>query len=275
MKTIAIQGVRGAFHELAAYEYFDNNIQLLECFTFSELCQKLKKKEADYAVMAIENTLAGAILPNFSLLEENAFHIHGEVFMRIEMNLIGQKGQKIETLKEVQSHPMAILQCKHFFENKPDIKLREIEDTAIGAKILSTSKEKNIGVIASNAAAKLYDLEILAEGIETDKKNFTRFLILSNDEQYVKNANKASIVFSLFHQPGALVDILTILKCHELNMTRIQSSPIIGKPLEYNFHIDLKWENYQYFKQAMEIVKRNVPELRILGMYKEGQKDFN
>ena len=274
MRKVAIQGVRGAFHELAANKYFDNDIKIIECDTFSDLCKALKNNDADCAIMAIENTLAGAILPNYSLLEEHNFNIHGEIYMRIEMNLMTLPGQNIEDLEEVQSHPMAILQCKPYFDKYPNIKLREIEDTAIGAKKLNENVYKNIGIIASETAAELYDLDIIAKGIETDKKNFTRFLILSNDKDIIDSPNKASIVFSLQHQVGSLVDILTILKCHEINMTKIQSSPIIGQPYEYNFHIDLSWENYYYFKHAMDIVERNVAHLRILGEYKAGAKDY-
>lgn len=272
MKRVAIQGIRGSFHDIIARHYFSQEaIQTVECHSFDDLCHTLKNDGADLAIMAIENTLAGSILPNYALLEENQFQIIGEDYLRIEMNLMSLEGQKISNLEEVHSHPIALLQCKEFFKNYPKIKLVEINDTADGAKKLKETNTKNIGIIASKMAADLYGLELLAEGIETNKQNYTRFLILSNQKQTIEEANKASIVFSLKHQVGSLVDILMILKCHELNMTSIQSSPIIGSPYEYNFHVDLNWSNRQYFDAAMEILTRNVAHLNILGIYKGGQ----
>lgn len=272
MKKVAIQGVKGAFHDIVASEYFTSPIEIVECSTFQELCNKLKNDECDTAVMAIENTLAGSILPNFTLLEEHGFYVVGEVYLRIKMNLMAIPGQKTQDLYEIQSHPIALLQCREYLKSLGNIHLNEINDTAEGAKILEQRNQQGIGIIASKRAAELYNLEILKSGIETDKKNYTRFLILSKSSTPIQRANKASLVFVLKHEVGSLVDILTILKCHELNMTKILSTPIIGRPYEYAFHIDLTWENKSYFDNAMDIVRRNVAKLRILGTYKQGNK---
>lgn len=273
MKKVGIQGIAGSFHDIAVQRYFgEGKVEVVECETFKSLCFALKEGEIDQAMMAIENTVAGSILPNFSLIQENGFQIIGEVYLRIEMNLIANEGADINQITEVASHPMAILQCEDYLSKHKHIKSVKIEDTAEGVKQLSASKDVTKAVIASEYAANMYNMPILEKGIETDKKNFTRFLILSPSKINVEEANKASVVFQLKHEVGNLVDMLMILKCHELNMTKIQSAPIVGKPYEYNFHIDLMWDNYEYFKHAMDILRTKVSHLEILGEYKQGDR---
>lgn len=273
---VGIQGIAGSFHDIITRKYYQNDlsIEIVECETFKELAFSLKNGDTSQAVMAIENTVAGSILPNFSLIQENNFRIIGEAYLRIEMNLIANKGVEIDSINEVMSHPMAILQCEDFLSEYPAIRSVKINDTAEGVKMLKESNDQSKGVIASEYAASIYDMDVLAKGIESDKQNYTRFLILSKDKKSIEGANKASIVFQLKHEVGNLVDILMILKCHELNMTKIQSAPIVGMPYEYNFHIDLTWEKYDYFKHAMEIVDTKVLHLDVLGEYIQGDRQL-
>ena len=270
---MAIQGIKGSFHDLVVQRYFNNeDIELIECMSFDHVSRALKQEKAEIAIMAIENTLAGSILPNYTHIQENNFFINGEIYLHIQMNLLALNGNVISSLKRVASHPMALRQCKEFFKNYPDVELVEISDTADGARRVSEEQLDDVGIIASKRAAELYGLNILSEGIETHKENYTRFLVLTRDRIEVPDTNKASICFELDHAVGSLVDILMIMKCHELNMTKIQSVPVIGKPYQYHFHVDLMWDNYQYFKNGMEIVRNNVSDLQILGEYVQGDK---
>ena len=272
-KRVAIQGIKGSFHDLVVQRYFNNeDIELIECMSFDHVSRALKQEKAEIAIMAIENTLAGSILPNYTRIQENNFFINGEIYLHIQMNLLALNGNDISSLKRVASHPMALRQCKEFFKNYPDVELVEISDTADGARRVSEEQLDDVGIIASKRAAELYGLNILSEGIETHKENYTRFLVLTRDRIEVPDTNKASICFELDHAVGSLVDILMIMKCHELNMTKIQSVPVIGKPYQYHFHVDLMWDNYQYFKNGMEIVRNNVSDLQILGEYVQGDK---
>ena len=272
-KRVAIQGIKGSFHDLVVQRYFKNeNFQLIECMSFESVSTTLKDGDADIAIMAIENTLAGSILPNYTHIQENNFFIGGEIYLHIQMNLLALRGNVISDLKRVASHPMALRQCREYFKKYSKIELVEINDTADGARKVSEEQLKDVGIIASKRAADLYGLDVLSEGIETHKENYTRFLVLTRDRIEVSNANKASICFELNHAVGSLVDILMIMKCHELNMTKIQSVPVIGKPYQYHFHVDVMWDNHQYFINGMEIVRNNVSNLQILGEYMQGDK---
>jgi len=235
MKRIAIQGGYGAFHELAAQKYFGGEeIEILPRDTFRDLLKSIKEEKADYGIMAIENSLAGSILPNYNLLKETPMRVIGEVYLRIKQNLVALPGVNIEDIKEVYSHPMAILQCKNFFEDYPYIKLIESVDTALSARDIRKGELTNVGAIASKAAAEKYNLNILADGIETNKMNYTRFLILTMNGTEInkKVVNKSSIHFALDHKIGSLSKILSILSYYEINLAKIQSMPIIGKDWE-------------------------------------------
>ena len=250
---IVIQGGYGAFHEIAAYKYFEGrDITILPRNIFKDVMKSLKKNNADYGIMAIENSLAGSILPNYNLLKESPMRIVGEIYMRIKQNLVALPGQKLEEIREVYSHPMAILQCQHFFDQYPDIKLIESLDTALSAKDIAQNKSEGIGAIASDLAAEKFKLEILAKGIETNKKNYTRFLIIGENnhkEMSAESINKSSLHFALAHKIGSLSKILSILSYYDINLSKIQSMPIMGKDWEYQFYIDVEINDYKLYKQ--------------------------
>ncbi len=278
-KRIVIQGGYGAFHEIAALQYFENEaVEIYPRDTFKDLMAALKVNKADYGIMAIENSLAGSILPNYSLLRESPMKIIGEVYMRIRQNLVALPGQKISDLKEVFSHPMAILQCQVFFDGYDDIKLIESMDTALSAKKIREESLSGIGAIASSLAAEKYELEILASSIETNKKNYTRFLILGNgkdDEAKKEDVNKASLHFALSHNIGSLSKILSILSYYDINLSKIQSMPIIGEDWEYQFYIDVEIADYDLYLQSIEAIKPFTSDLGILGEYKRGKSIVN
>ena len=278
MLKIAIQGIKGSFHEIASYKFFGERqaLQTIECHSFEEMFRSFRKDATVYGVMAIENTVAGSILPNYSKLLHSEMEIIGEVYLRIEQNLLTHPEVNIEDIKEVRSHPMALLQCLEFFNKYPNIKLTETPDTALSAKELSESPEsKDVGAIASFLAADRYKLNVLAEGIETNKRNFTRFLILQN-KQFVKKdnlqINKASIWFKTGHTPGSLAKILTIFGEQHINLTKIQSLPVIGREWEYLFLADLEFGESIDFTKALEATGTLISEMKILGAYQKGIK---
>lgn len=275
MKTkIAIQGIRSSWHHVAASTYFGNEIELVECDSFRILCNKLKSNEADFAVMAIENTIAGSILPNYALLQEYKFGVIGELFVHIRMHLMGVKGAKLNEIKVVESHPMAILQCAEYLESLPNIKIVEKDDTAKSAKIIVNDNLKNNAAIAGIAAAKEFGLDVLAESIETNKNNFTRFLILSKEKKEVENANKASLSFHLAHEVGSLAEVLTLFAKNKVNLTKIQSIPIVGKPYEYIFHIDLEYSDKENYTDAMKNIAPMVSGLEVFGNYLKADRSI-
>lgn len=275
IKKIAIQGGFGAFHEIAAVNYFENeDIEIVPRNTFKDLFKALKQGQVDFGITAIENSLAGSILPNYTLLLESNMKIIGEIFLRIRQNLVALPGQKIGDIKEVYSHPMAILQCLGFFDNYPNIKLIDSDDTALSAKRISDDKLIGVAAISSHQAAKQYNLEIIAESIETNKKNYTRFLILqarNGNHQFTSEVNKASITFALAHKIGSLSKVLSILSYYDINLAKIQSMPIIGHEWDYQFYVDVEIEDYKLYKQALEAIKPFTDGLIILGEYKKGK----
>jgi prephenate dehydratase len=278
MKKIAIQGGYGAFHELAAIKYFgEEDIEILPRDTFSDMLSSIKEQRSDFGIMAIENSLAGSILPNYNLLKETPMRVIGEVYLRIKQNLVALPGTSINGLTEVYSHPMAILQCKEYFEQYPHIRLIESVDTALSAKEISEKKITNAGAIASRIAADKYQLEILAEGIETNKMNYTRFLILTENGHEVEKekVNKASIHFALAHKIGSLSKILSIFSFHEINLAKIQSMPIIGKDWEYQFYVDLEVTDYDMYRKALESITPFTSGLMIMGEYVKGEVYFD
>jgi prephenate dehydratase len=274
-KRIAIQGGYGAFHEIAAYKYFEDiNIEVVPRNTFKDLFKALKEGKVDYGITAIENSLAGSILPNYTLLLESNMKIIGEIYLKIKQNLVALPGQKIEDIKEVFSHPMAILQCQVFFDDYPHIKLIDSIDTALSAKNIYDNKLMGAAAIASDQAAEKYNLQIIAESIETHKKNYTRFLILEDKnggEFKDPSVNKASLTFALAHKIGSLSKILSLFSFYDINLSKIQSMPIIGRDWEYQFYIDVEFENYDIYRQSVKAVEPFTSSICILGEYHKGK----
>jgi prephenate dehydratase len=272
---IAIQGGAASFHDIAARKYFGKNIETVHCSTFKILCDKLKNKEVDFAAMAIENSIAGSILPNYALIQKYGFHITGEIQLRIEQNLMVLPGIKIQDLKKARSHYMALMQCEDFLAQYPHLQMEEYHDTADSAKDVRLYGQKEVGAIASRYAAELYELEIIGESIETNKQNFTRFIFLTTDKKFkVENPDKASLSFHLPDRVGALAEVLRIIVENNINMTKIQSLPLIGKPNQYTFHVDCEWTNYENFKKCIAI-NSIVEDLKILGEYKKGEMIYD
>ncbi len=275
---VAIQGIKGSFHDIVARQFFGNEIQLVECMSFTEIPVLLNNDKADSAVMAIENSIAGAILPNYSLLDEYNLTIEGEVYLNIHHHLMSLRGQKFEDIKEVWSHPMAILQCRKFFRNYPNIKLIEERDTAEVAKRIQENKITGVAAIASKEAAKMFDLNVLADDIQTIKHNSTRFFILKkkSDRNTIlgKKAvekNKSSIKFITRHETGSLAEVLDIFAKHEIGLTKIQSLPKIDEPWKYAFFIDLIYEDNKLYENALHLINKKVTHLKILGEYKQNK----
>ncbi|MEZ4883373.1 MAG: prephenate dehydratase [Chitinophagales bacterium] len=273
---VAIQGIRGCFHQIAAFKYFGERevIESIECETFPQMFHTFQKQPNYYGVMAIENTVAGTILPNYAMLRNSEMKIIGEVYLRIQHHLLSVDGQKVENIQEVHSHPMAILQCQNFLD-KHHLKPVETIDTAWSAKELSEKRTRGRAAIASSLAADYYKLEIVAEGIETNKRNFTRFLVLQHKEFTQKTqlpSNKASICFHLVHEVGSLAKTLTILSEQGINLTKIQSLPVVGKAWEYFFHLDVEFSDYDGYRKSLEAIQPYINELQILGEYQRGVK---
>ena len=272
---IAIQGERGAFHELAARQYFGPEIELEMCETFPLLFRAMEGQAAHYAVVAIENSVAGTILPNYAMLRESQLTIIGEVYLRIEHCLMARPGQRIEDLTEVHSHPMALAQCQQFFRQHPHLRLVEHPDTAGAARWISTENLDGVAAVASRLASEHYDLPMLAEGIEDNPRNFTRFLILLEGEQAAQldlKPDKASLCFNLLHKVGSLSQILLVLGSHGMNLTKIQSLPIVGTEWEYFFHIDLEYNDHEQYLRSLAAISPLVGDLHILGEYPRGDK---
>lgn len=268
-KKIAIQGFAGCFHEEAARKFYaGQELEIIECSTFDQLYAEKESGRADAMVMAIENTVSGGLLPNFELLRKNQARITGEVYLRIVQNLMAIPGQKIEDIREVRSHYMAINQTREFFKKYPHITLVEAEDTAKAAAEVAKEGLIGVGAVASECAAELYGLEILEPSIETYKQNYTRFLILDDAIRVPEEKiDKASLCFTLPHKPGSLAQILTILSFYDMNLTRIQSLPLPGREWQYFFYADIKFSSYERYEQALTAVRPLMEDLRILGEY--------
>ncbi len=275
MQKVIIQGIAGSFHDIAVRRYFGNEVELVECPTFRQQFAQMKRNPELYGMVAIENTVAGSILSNYTLLRESELKIVGEQKMHIEQHLAGIKGQKIEDIKIVESHPMALRQCEDFFLSYSHIRLVESDDTASSAKRVAQENQKHVATICGDLAAEIYGLEILAPNIETNKMNSTRFLILQSrwaqqDGDAQGTADKSSLVFSLPHKEGSLSKVLTILSFYDINLTKIQSLPVMGQEWQYLFYIDLTFDDYVRYKQAIDAITPLTEELRILGEYKAG-----
>jgi prephenate dehydratase len=270
---IAIQGVLGSFHHQVAIEYFGDSTELLECMSFDAVVQGLLQNQVEDGVMAIENSIAGTIIPNYALIDRNELIITGEHYVKINHNLMALPGQSIEDIKEVHSHPMALLQCAVFFSNYPHIRLVESVDTAETAKRIREQSIKGLGAIASDTAAAMYDLAVLASGIHTIQSNYTRFVIVSTKEHAPTptEVNKASIKFVLDDTPGSLATLLNVLNNCKLNLTKIQSLPVIETPFKYSFFVDVVFEKYKHFEKAKKIIAIMASEFKVLGEYKNKQ----
>lgn len=273
---IAIQGGKASFHDFAAKDYFSQDIESIECKEFRDLCEKVKAGDVDYGIMAIENSIAGSILPNYSLIKEYQLNVVGEYKERIKLNLMALPGETPQSIKRVMSHYMALLQCSDFLNQFPDIELEKFYDTADSAKEIKRKGLNGVAAIASSAAAQLYGLDILADDIETIKQNYTRFLVLSPRKEFdYENANKATLRFELPDKVGALARSIQIVMENRINMTKIQSLPIIGKPEEYTFYIDCEWNNYDAFNECVKQLDKYVHELNVFGIYKKWEISYD
>ena len=270
---VAIQGIKGSFHYIVAQDYFNIPDHVLECLTFDALVDSLLEAKTDTAVMAIENSIAGSIIPNYALIDTHNLHIVGEYYLDIQHHLMALQGQSIEDINEVHSHPMALLQCKEFFKGFPHLKLVEAKDTADVARQISEENTKGIAAIASAAAAEIFGLNILSHSIQTIKHNETRFVIVKKDvEKGNSNAiNKASLKFELSAQRGSLATVLNVMSDCKLNLTKIQSLPIIETPWKYAFFVDVTFEDYAHFEKAKSLLQIMAENFKILGEYKNAR----
>lgn len=270
---MAIQGTLGSFHHKVAQEFFTPEIAVEECMSFPVLVDSLVSGKVTDAVMAIENSIAGAILPNYALLDQHNLNIEGEFYLEVHHNLMGLRGQRISDIKEVWSHPMAHLQCRNFFRKYPHIKLVEDTDTAGVAREIQKRNLKGIGAIASIAASEIYDLEIIAPQIQTIKDNATRFFILNTDKKHIhKDIDKASIRFTTEHKRGSLATILNVMSDCKLNLTKIQSMPIIETPWKYAFFVDITFDSYDDYVKAKKVLTIMATDFKVLGEYKNRKK---
>ncbi len=273
IKSVAIQGVKGSFHHIVSQNYFSEDTYILECLSFDRAVESLINEETDAVVMAIENSIAGSIIPNYALIDNENLHIVGEQYLDIQHNLMALPNQSLNDIKEVYSHPMALLQCKEFFKNHPHIKLVEDKDTAEVAERIQRHQIKGIAAIASTLAAELFELEILAPSIQTIKHNETRFVIVKRENHEIPESeiNKASIKFDVDHKRGSLAALLNVMSDCKLNLTKIQSLPKIETPWKYAFFVDVTFESYDDFKKAKSIINIMAHNFKVLGEYKNAK----
>jgi prephenate dehydratase len=272
---VSIQGYEGSFHQVAARQFFGKQVEVLPCATFREVVKiASNKKESEGGVMAIENSIAGSILPNYNLLQQSKLKVVGEVYLQIKQQLLANPGVQLEDIKEVHSHPMAILQCMDYLE-KYDWKLIETEDTALSAKHVHQRKSKHVAAIASKLAAELFELQVLTPNIHTMKNNYTRFLILQREDQAleVSDANKASVNFHTDHSRGSLARVLSTIADGGINLSKLQSFPIPGSDFKYNFHADMEFDSRDQFDEVISILKTQTQALNIYGVYRNGMEN--
>ena len=273
-KIIAIQGAEGSNHHKVARDFYGDNIQLKECMSFDALVAHLLEGSATDGVMAIENTIAGSIIPNYALIDSNNLHIVGEEYLNIHHHLMALPGQTIKSIKEVWSHPMALLQCKEFFKKYPHIKLVEDVDTAEVAKRIAKENIKGIAAIAPKIAAEIFGLQVLEDNIQTIKDNSTRFVIVQTQKptHSIEGVNKASLKFELSHKRGSLAAVLNVLSDCKMNLTKIQSLPVIETPWKYSFFVDVTFDEYTEYQKLVKIIDIMAEDFKILGTYKNGRK---
>lgn len=280
--SVAIQGGFGAFHEIAAKSFFGKiQISIVPCDTFSDLFNLLADKKVDCGIVAIENSVAGGILQNYSFIRESGLTIIGEQYLRIVQNLIAMPGSKIEDLTEIYSHPVAIQQCNIFLNDlrRKGVKIIDSIDTALSVKMIKEQKMNHAGALASDLAAKMYKMSIIKEGVEANKRNFTRFQIITENKSVIelfnkqkRKINKSSLCFSLPHQSGKLSQVLSVLSFYDMNLSKIQSLPVVGVEWEYLFYIDLLFDNYERYKQSLDAIRPLTANLQILGEYHNGRQ---
>jgi len=270
---IAIQGIKGSFHHQVAGEYFGEGVALEECMSFPLLVQSLLQNRTGLGIMALENSIAGSIIPNYALIDNNNLHIIGEHYLNIHMNLMALEGQTINDIKEVHSHPMALLQCGDFFAQYPHIKLVESVDTAETARRIHNDEIQGLGAVGSPIAADMFGLPILAAGIHNIKNNQTRFVILKTVNKAIpkEDIDKASIKFELDDTPGSLATVLNVMNNCKLNLTKIQSMPIAETPFKYSFFVDITFEKYKHYEKAKKILELMTTHFKVLGEYKNGK----
>ena len=281
-KKVAIQGIAGSYHDIAARNYFEGEeIEIIGCNTFRDVISTIKKDPSILGMMAIENTIAGSLLQNHELIRESGLQVIGEYKLRISHSLVALPGTNIHDVKEVNSHPIALMQCTDFLDTLPNAKVVEKEDTAMSARWISENQLKGHAAICSKAAAERYGMKVLQEGIETNKHNFTRFLVVADPWQVDEirrhphpETNKASMVFTLPHTEGSLSQVLSILSFYSINLTKIQSLPIIGREWEYQFYVDVVFDNLLRYKQSIAAITPLTKELKILGEYADGKSNI-
>jgi prephenate dehydratase len=270
---VSIQGYEGSFHQAAARHFFGKHVEVIPCATFREVVKLASNpRESDGGVMAIENSIAGSILPNYNLLQKSNLTIVGEVYLQIKQHLLVNPGVKLEDIREVHSHHMAIQQCLEYLD-KHNWKLVETEDTALSAKLVHQHKSKHIAAIASRLAAELFELDVIAPNIHTMRNNYTRFLILQPVSQkiLIDDANKASVNFHTDHSKGSLARVLTRIADLGINLSKLQSFPIPGSNWQYSFHADMEFENVDQFEKVIEEIKPVTEDLKVYGVYKKGE----
>ena len=279
MKKVAIQGIAGSYHDVAARNYFEGEtIEIIGCRTFKEVVKKIREDTSMIGVMAIENTIAGSLLQNHELIRQSGCYIIGEYKLRIAHSLAALPGAKLSEITEVISHPIALMQCAEYLDTLPGIKIVEKDDTATSAKWIADNKMEGHAAICGRLAAESFGLEVLADGVETNKRNFTRFLVIADpwsSEELQKDTikNKASLVFSLPHAVGSLSKVLSIFSFYDMNLSKIQSLPIIGREWEYLFYVNLTFCDYTRYTQALGAIMPLTKDFKILGEYAEGKQN--
>lgn len=269
---IAIQGEKGCFHEMAARQYFSNeDVEIVPCSTFDMTLNSVKEGRAALAMMAIENARSGSILYNYSLIRESGLHILGEHNLRIVQNLMALPGQTMKDIRQIRSHPIALAQCMIFLNQYPEITLVEADDTASSARLIAEGRLKNTAAIASRSAAEIYGLEIIAEGIETFKKNYTRFLVIGSHDTGNQTGNKMSVCFATDHMPGSLARVLVKLAEMDVNLSKIQSVPRLNGEWEYMFYLDLELPADPDIEAIMSTLAKYTSNLEVLGIYNKGE----
>lgn len=273
IKTVAIQGVKGSFHHIVSQQFFDKTVETIDCLTFDRVVDSLITEACDAAIMALENSIVGSIIPNYALIDKYNLHVVGEHYLDIQHNFMALPNQSIRDIKEVYSHPMALLQCKEFFKLHPHIKLIEDKDTAEVAERIQKNSLKGIGAIASVLASEIFQLDILAHSIQTIKHNETRFAIVkrTNSEVPENEISKASIKFEANHKRGSLATILNVMSDCKLNLTKIQSLPIVETPWKYAFFVDVTFAEYEDFKKAKSLIEIMAENFKVLGEYKNAK----
>ena len=271
--NIAIQGFEGSFHHVAATKYFGRKSVVLPCVTFQDVIRQTQQGKCSAGLMAIENSIAGSILPNYNLLHKSKLFIVGEIYLQIHQHLLVNKGVDLKAIREVHSHPMALQQCSDYLETYK-WKLVETEDTALSAKHLHQHRSKSIAAIGSSLAAELYDLNILATSIQTMKNNYTRFLVLQKQKPQadIPGATRASICFQTDHSKGSLAKVLTTIAAADINLSKLQSFPIPGSQFSYRFHADMEFEDLDQFNKVMLKMKSCTQAITVYGIYNNGKK---